>query len=116
MVEVLSVRGRRFCEKLGIDINNIDNDEFIRILRERSKEQCRKYHQNYYEKHADKIKTATQQYRAEHREEISERKKTYAQQDVLCECGCTVKRNNLSTHLKTQLPQHAVEAQNQQHE
>ena len=35
MVEVLSVRGRRFCEKLGIDINNIDNDEFIRIMRER---------------------------------------------------------------------------------
>ena len=113
MVEVLSVRGRRFCEQLGIDINKIDNDEFIRIMKERSKEQTRKYHQNYYEKHADKIKTATQQYRAEHREEISERKKTYAQQDVLCECGWTVKRNNLSTHLKTQKHQHAVEAQNQ---
>ena len=102
MVDSLTLKQKRFCEKNDMDMNDIDKKTLIATMRENDREQWRQYSKQYYATHTEQIKTAMQQHRALHREEILEKKKTYAQQDIVCECGCTVRRNNLSTHLKTE--------------
>ncbi len=49
--------------------------------------------QNYYIKNAEKICSQTKEYRRLNEERISER--------ISCECGCKVRRDNISNHKKT---------------
>ena len=104
MVDTLTLKEKRFCEKKGIDMNEIDKNTLIVTMRETNREQWRQYSKQYYATRTEQIKTAMQQHRALHREEILEKRKTYAKQNIICECGCTVKRNNLSKHLNTDKP------------
>ena len=56
----------------------------------RSNKECL---QNYYIKNAEKICSQTKEYRRLNDERISER--------ISCECGCKVRRDNISNHKKT---------------
>ena len=65
------------------------NDKNKEILNEKSKV--------YYERNKESVKVKTAIYRLANQEAISERKK----KQVVCECGCSIRKEDLSRHKKT---------------
>ena len=52
-------------------------------------------------------------YREAHREELLAKKAVYRMLTLTCACGFEVKRNNVSTHLKSKKHSKAIEARKQ---
>ena len=91
-------------EQLTEKINN------IRALR--TEEQLKEYHTSYYQEHKEKIKEKATIYQQEHKDERKEylkeyreknldKIKTHKNEKLVCECGVTCSRNNMTTHKKS---------------
>jgi hypothetical protein len=104
--------------------------EYQQEYREANRDKLLEYHQNYRVENKDKIKERQQEYREANRDKINERQQEYneanrdkinerqqeyneanrdkinekALEKVKCDCGCMIRKNNLSTHKKT--PKH----------
>jgi len=68
-----------------------------------------KQHQKiYYEKNKEKMKKRTKKYYKKNKEkkkqkqkEYKDKKKEKQKEKILCDCGCMIRRDSLSKHLKT---------------
>jgi len=84
---------RRLYEELNSNLNSqrpfTTNDE--------KKNYCKNYDKNYYEKNKDTIKEQNKENYEKNKEQIKEKNKI----KIECECGCLVRKGNLSRHLKT---------------
>ncbi len=93
--------------------------------REDHKEEIREkkaiYNKKYREDHKDELREAkviymqkyNPKYREEHKEAIAEQRTKYLEKKIVCSCGMTVIRNNLTQHLKTKKHIRALDEQNQ---
>ena len=61
------------------------------------KERNKNFRQNNKEKYKEKILEKAKEYYKNNKEKIKERKK----ENIICECGCEVKKYNLKKHQKT---------------
>ena len=70
------------------------------------------YHKNYHENNKGKVLEYHKKYNEENKEMIKEKKEKYyqktkeiqaekAKQAISCECGCTVRKADISKHKKT---------------
>lgn len=86
--------------------------EYLVKYRQEHKEEHKEYQKNYREDHKEENKEYQKNYRGEHEEEKKNYDKQYYEENkvkmlkkwaekVKCECGCEVRRNGLSDHLKT---------------
>ena len=82
--------------------------EYMKQLYEQNKDEIKERHKQYYEQNKDEIKQYQEQYREQNKDEakqyyqrnkdkINEKNK----QKVTCECGCIVRKGNISIHLKS---------------
>ena len=86
-----TLKEKRFCEKNGINFPDIDIDDLYRAMRESDRKKWKAYSKQYYQQNSEQVKSAMQKHRELHRDEILEKRKSYAQQDFVCGCGCTIK-------------------------
>ena len=71
---------------------------------------CLAHREKWAGNNPEKVRELWQTYHAEHREEISEKKKVYNQIEVDCEvCECKVKKNKWARHVKTEKHRKGVE-------
>ena len=92
------LKHKRYCDRHGINPHEANLEEIKKGMGEEMREKRKKR----YEEHKDEIKEVIRKCKEKQRDKVLEQRRLYAQQTYLCECGCTVRRNNLSTHLKTQ--------------
>jgi len=89
------------------------NEEYFKEYREANKEHKKEINKEYREANKDKIKEYNKDYNTKNKDKIKEHNKKYKEvnkdnlkaivsQKINCECGCQVRRDNLSTHKKTQ--------------
>ncbi len=94
--------------------------------REDHKEEIREkkaiYNKTYREDHKDELREAkviymqtyNPKYREEHKDDIVAKRILYMQKQIVCSCGMTLIRNNLTQHLKTKKHTKALDEQNQE--
>ena len=91
------------------------NNKREKIRREQNIEHFKEKDKIFYEKNKDRINEKCKNYREQNREFIRERDKELYKRDkelykqrksvkIKCECGSTISKGNLSTHIKT--PKH----------
>ena len=97
-----TLKHKRYCDKHGINPDEANLEEINQALVEANLKRCREKSKEYYETHHDQMIEAMRKHKLEKRDEILEKKQLYSQIKCICECGCEVVRNNLSTHKKTQ--------------
>jgi len=71
--------------------------EYKEANRERILEQKREYSKKYYEANEDKIKKYSNEYYKNNTDKIKAR----VNQVISCQCGCDIRRGDLSTHKKS---------------
>jgi hypothetical protein len=111
-----ALRERELIEKFNATLN-------IVIPTRTKKEWTKNYNKNYYEKNAEKIKEyydknveiiseKQKRYKENNKEKIKEKAKEYydknaeiikekKREKIMCECGCEIRKDYLSTHLKS---------------
>ena len=99
-----TLKHKRYCDKHGIDSHTADIKEINKAMLEELSKRWKEQSKAYYQEHRDKVLESMRKHRLEHHDEILEKKKEYAKLTCICECGCQVLKNNLSTHKKT--PKH----------
>jgi hypothetical protein len=86
--------------------------DYQKEYRENNEDKLSDYRKNYYEKNKDEIIEKNKEYRYEHKLEKAEIDRKYYEQNkekisakqkeiVICECGCKIRKSNITTHKKT---------------
>jgi len=89
------IQGRTKQEyKKEYDNNNKDK---IKEYRNNFKEKRREYDKDYYNNNKDKIK----EYHKEYYKEYYNENKDKIKQKITCECGCIIRKGDISSHKKT---------------
>tara|TARA_R110000824_G_scaffold153925_4_gene325720 strand:+ start:271 stop:942 length:672 start_codon:yes stop_codon:yes gene_type:complete len=69
------------------------NKDKIKEYREANKEKMKEYRKQYMEANKEKLNEYSKQYREANKEKVKEK--------IKCECGCEVRKDNISKHRKT---------------
>jgi hypothetical protein len=85
-----AIRERELIEEFNATLN-------IQIPSRTLKEWNKNYNKNYYEKNAEIIKEKKKEYNKKNAEIIKEKKR----EKIMCECNCEIRKDYLSTHLKS---------------
>jgi len=83
------------------EINKEKIAKLKKEYREINKEKIKEYKKEYHENNKEKIAKLNKEYRENNKEKIAEK--------VTCECGCIVRKDNLSNHKKTIKHQNLME-------
>jgi len=95
--EKIAERGKKWREANKEQIVEKKKDYYFHN-KEKIAEKGREYRENNKEKLAEREK----KYRENNKEENNKKKREYGAVKVNCECGCVVRRDNLTDHKKTQ--------------
>ena len=112
----LNIREEEYRVNFNANMNSQkafrDIKEYEKQYRKENKDKIKEYNKQYRMENTDKIKEHMEEYRKENADKIKEQRKEYNKVNVekikehkreiiVCECGCDVKRANLSRHRKT---------------
>jgi len=97
--------------KLNANMNMVKcyrtEEEYLKQMKEwynNNKEHVLNYKKEYCEKNKDKIKEYQQKNKehiAEQYKEYCEKNKEHIKEKITCECGCVIRKRDLTTHKKT---------------
>ncbi len=100
----LEIEEEKIRRELNADLNMIK----CNTDKEEKKQEKKEYDAEYVKKNYEKILQQNKEYREKNREAI--RKKD--RERLICECGCSVNRNGLGRHKKTQKHQNFIKSNN----
>ena len=81
-----------------------NNKEYYKQYRVDNRPRLLEQQKHYYEKNKPKLLERMRQYRLDNKAHIQEK----AREQILCECGSSMRRNSLSTHKKSKKHQDAM--------